>query len=403
MQKQHRKSIARRPRKGFTLGELMISLALFGVVTTAGVAFLLQQSRSFRFLSERQSRLQNGRFSRDLLRLELRTAGTGVTDDQPILVVANDSVIAFNSDLTTNLVDSTKFTGAVYVDPYASTAEVSALPVGSAITVPGSSPGVTYPLQDYTTLAGTLGQAELVIFRFVRDTTSTDADDIMLVRQVNTAPPEIIATGIRRVAKTPILRYWYDPRRYNTSATTLDTVPRAWLPLSKNVKQRGIAPDTGTAVSARIDQVRAVEVTFETGLAASGKNERVQYTVALPNTVAPRQSRACGRPPFATASVSAAWNSDSNAVMVSWPRAIDDGGAEQDAVRYALWRREVVGPATWGQPIATLSVVSGKPTYYYRDQGVEVGASKSYQYALAVQDCTPNVSPLTNSNNVTVP
>lgn len=392
-----------RERMGFTLAEVMISLALFGLVTTAGVTFLLQQSRSFRLLSERQTRLQNGRFSRDLLRLELRTVGSGVTEDQPMLVVANDSVIAFNSDLTTNLVDSTRFTGAVYVDPYASTAEVSALPMASAITVPGSSPGVRYPLRDYTTVAGTLGQAELVIFQFVRDTTSADRDDIMLVRQVNTAAPEIVATGLRRAGTTPILRYWYDPRRYNNSATALDSVPTAWLPLSKTVAQRGIAPDTGIAVSARIDQVRAVEVTFETGLSRSGQRERVQYMVALPNTAAPRQSRACGRPPIVPASVSAAWNSDSNAVLLSWPRAADDRGGEDDAVRYALWRREIGVSTNWGQPIATLSAVSGMSTYRYRDGGVEVGASRSYRYALAVQDCTPNLSPLANSNDVIVP
>ena len=389
-------------RRGYTLAEVMIAIVLFGVVTGAAMGFLLTQGRGYRDISQQQSEIQNGRFTRDLLRMELRTAGTNVTDVQPILVAANDSVIAFNADLLTNDLDSAALTGAVYVDTYATAADVSALPASQAITIPGTSPGVTYPLADYTAVTGTLGQAELVIFRFVRDTTSTNAEDVMITRQVNNRQPEIIATGLRRSGTDPFLRYWYDPNRYTAATVGLDTVPRAWLPLAKTIAERGIVPDTGVAATARIDQVRAVEVNYRLGRADGSQAEKVRYVVAMPNTAAPRQSRACGRPPIAPGSITATWDADSNAVFLTWPRATDDGSGEADAVRYVVWR-QIVGAGTWGESLASVGAVAGSTDYGYRDGGVEQGLGRSYRYALAVQDCTPNLSPLSTSSVVVVP
>lgn len=391
-----------RFRHGFTLAEVMIALVVFGVIMTAAFGFLLAQSRGFRSMATRTAQIQNGRFGRDIMRQELRTAGTNVTDVQPMLVYASDSVFAFNSDLTTNRLDSADFTGAVYVDTYATNAEVGALMLGNAITIPGSAPAFTYPLADYTTIAGTTGEAETVIFRFTRDTTSRNAADMMLVRQVNGGHGEIIATGLRRSGTTPFFRYWYDPSRYNTALTDLDTVPRGWLPLTKSVVARGMTPDTGTAPSTRIDQVRGVEVTYEPTRPVSGQASVVQYTVALPNTAVDRQARACGRPPIVPTPPSATWSPDSNAVMLAWPRAVDDGSGEADAVRYVVWRR-ITGAAVWGAPLVSVSVVGGTNTYRYKDGGVDRGLGRSYQYGIAVQDCTPNLSNLAASGSVVVP
>ncbi len=390
----------RRARRGFTLAEVMVALVVFGLIMSAAFGFLLAQGKGFRTLATKSASIQNGRFGRDIMRQELRTAGTNVMDNQPIVVYANDSVFAFNSDLTSNDADSARFTGAVYVDPYATAAEVSAISLSNAITIPGSS--FTYPLADYSTIAGTSGDAELIIFRFTRDTSSSDAADYMLLRQVNNGTAEIIATGLRKSPSTPFFRYWYDPTRYNSTLTDLDTVPRSWLPLSKSVMYRGVTPDTGTATSTRIDQLRGVEVTFEATTPSAGTRNVVRYTVPMPNTAVARQSRACGRPPIAPGAASAAWNVDSNAVMLSWSKATDDGGGETDAVRYVLWRR-LSGAAVWGEPLATIGVVGGTMTYNYKDGGVERGSAKSYQYGLAVQDCTPNLSTLAASIAVVVP
>jgi len=389
-------------RRGFTLAEVMIALVVFGVIMTAAFSFLLSQSRGFRSMATRSAQIQSGRFGRDIMRQELRTAGTNVTDVQPMVVYASDSVFAFNSDLTTNRLDSAQFTGAVYVDTYATNAEVGAIMLSDAVTIPGSAPGFTYPLADYSAIAGTNGEAETVIFRFTRDSTSSKTGAVMLVRQVNGGTGEIIATGLRKAGTTPFFRYWYDPSRYNSELTDLDTVPRQWLPLAKNVFARGVTPDTGTAISTRIDQVRGVEVTYELTRPTNGQASVVRYMVPMPNTAVDRQARACGRPPIVPSAPSATWQPDSNAVMLSWPRAIDDGSGEADAVRYVVWRR-VTGGAAWGEPLVTVSVVGGTPTYRYKDGGVDRGFGRSYQYGIAVQDCTPNLSNLAASASVVVP
>jgi len=391
-------SAGRRP--GYSLAELLIAVALFGVVTTAAVTFRLKQSEGMRALALRSAQVQNARFGRDVLRQELRTVGTNITEAQPMVVLANDSTFAFNADLLTNRVDNTHFTGAVYVDPYAPGAEAQALLPGGAITIPGSQPGVTYPLAEYSQVPGTPGDAELIIFRFVRDTAVAAEPVFQLLRQVNAQPPQVVATGLRRAGTTPFFRYWYDPSRFNSALTSLDTVPRDWLPLAKTVALRGVPPDTGTALTTRVDALRAVEVTYETMAPVNGRRDVVRYTVPLPNTVMPRQSRACGRPPIAPTTIAGAWNADSQAVMVSWGKAADDGAGEQDAVRYVLWRKAPTA-TQWPEPLATVSVVGGTTTYAYKDAGIERG--ESYQYAVAVQDCTPNLSSIATSVPVPVP
>lgn len=390
-----------RIRRGLTLTELLVTLAVFTVVISSAFAFLLSQTRGFRSLAMRSDQVQSARFGRDVLRQELRAAGTNVTEDQPMIVYASDSVFAFNADVLTNRRDSAMFTGAIYVDPYATDAEAAAMAQSSARAIPGTT--FTYPLADYTNLAGTAGDAETVIFRFARDTGTTDVSMFMLTRQVNANAAEVVATGLRRTTGKPFFRFWYDPSRYNTTLTSLDTVPRAWLPLAKTVTQRGVTPDTGTAATTRIDQLRGVEVSYDAARESSSKLETVTYMVPMPNTVMDRQSRACGRTPLVpSGTIGLTWRTDSLAVIVTWPRATDDGGGEADAVRYVLWRR-LQGATAWGSPMATVSSEVGTTTYRYKDAGVDRGAGRRYQYALAVQDCTPNLSPLSVSGLITVP
>lgn len=388
-------------RRGMTLIEVLISITIFGVVFAGAINFVVAQSKGFRLLADRNNAVQSGRFGRDLLRTEMRTAGTNVGDLQPIVVLANDSAFAFNADLTTTNRDSVALTGAVYVDPYAGSGATTAIRVTDALRVPGSNPALMYPLQDYSQSSAIFinSDAELLSYWFAPDS-SAGSGAYALYRKVNALAPEVIATGIRKATGKPFLRYYYDPSRFGTVNASLDTVPRAWLPLTKSVAQRGVDADTGTAITTRIDALRAVEVNYAVTPARGGTAETVRYLVPLPNVANARQSRACGRPPITPAAPTVTWRSDSSFVQISIPRAVDDGSGEKDAIRYVLWR-QAVGASTWGEPIATVAATQAA-TYVMRDTGWPTRPA-SYRYALAVQDCTPNLSGIATSATVGVP
>jgi prepilin-type N-terminal cleavage/methylation domain-containing protein len=390
-----------RSRGGFTLLELLISLVLFGVVIAGALGFVVAQSKGLRVLSDRANGVQNGRFGRDLLRQELRTAGTNVTEEQPIIVLANDSAFAFNADLTSNRRDSVGLTSAVYVDEFAPDAQVTAMTLDVQQAVRGATPAIRYPLQSYSQSASVFinSEAELVTFWFAPDSSDSHRT-YALWRRVNGAPPELVSSGLTRSRGAPFLRYYYDASLFSTSATGLQQVPGEWMPLTKQVARRGVESDTGTAVSRRIDALRAVEVLYEATPPKGDAREVVRYMVPLPNVANARQSRACGRPPLLPSTPTVVWRADSQMVQITIPRAVDDGAGERDVIRYVLWRQQV-GAGTWGEPISTVAATQSA-NYTVRDAGQPVRPG-NYRYALAVQDCTPNVSGLAISAPVVVP
>jgi prepilin-type N-terminal cleavage/methylation domain-containing protein len=391
----------RTPRRGFTLIEMLLAVTVFSLVVSAAFGFLLAQTKGFRRMGESSGMVQNMRFGRDILRQELRATGTNVTDEQPMIVHASDSVFAFNADLTTNVEDSVALTGAVYVDPFAPDSVVSAMRQTNAAAIPGS--GFSYPLADYSQnpLVFINSDAETVTFWFATDTSTGIAGDFMLLRQVNRTPPEVLLRNVRRRSNAPFFRYWYDASRYGAIDPNLDTVPRTWLPLSKAVPRRGFTPDTGVAPSTRIDQVRAVEVNYEveSGTGSSLRTSLVNYMVPMPNTAKPRLRRICGRTPIFGNSLTATHVTGPSRIRLNWGAATDQSGGERDVVRYVIWRRNV-GSADWGDPHITVGATTNA-TYQTFDAGIASG--QEYEYAIAAQDCTPNVSGLTTSNSVIVP
>ena len=87
------------------------------------------------------------------------------------------------------------------------------------------------------------------------------------------------------------------------------------------------------------------------------------------------------------------------AVQLNWDAAVDEAGAEGDVIRYLLFRQQGVGGSDWGDPF--LSIPAGQATYTYQDADVVPG--QIYRYALGAQDCTPQVSDLAVSAEVTIP
>jgi prepilin-type N-terminal cleavage/methylation domain-containing protein len=394
-------SMTTSSRRGFTLIEMLLAVTVFSLVVSAAFGFLLAQSRGFRRMGESSGMVQNMRFGRDILRQELRATGTNVTDEQPMIVHASDSVFSFNADLTTNVEDSVALTGAVYVDPFAPDSVVSAMRQSAAAVIPGS--GFSYPLSDYSQnpLVFINSDAETVTFWFATDTSTQTAGDFMLLRQVNRTPPEVLLRNVKRRTGAPFFRYWYDASRYGAIDPNLDTVPRTWLPMSKAVPRRGFTPDTGVAASTRIDQIRSVEINYEveSGTGSTQRTSLVNYMVPMPNTAKPRLRRICGRTPIFGNSLTATYLNSPQRIRLNWGAATDQSGGERDVIRYVVWRR-LVGATDWGDPHLTVGATTNA-TYQTIDAGVTAG--QSYEYAIAAQDCTPNVSALTTSNSVTIP
>jgi hypothetical protein len=98
-------------------------------------------------------------------------------------------------------------------------------------------------------------------------------------------------------------------------------------------------------------------------------------------------------------------NGQPDHVTIVWPRASDDLSGERDVERYMLYRS--VNGAAWGEPFD--EVPAGSNVYTFADQDVKRPptasnpASNTFQYAVAVQDCQPQLSTLATTATLTVP
>jgi prepilin-type N-terminal cleavage/methylation domain-containing protein len=384
-----------RARRGMTLIELLIAMTVFTIVLGVAVQFLLVQSTGFRLASAAVGAEQNLRFAAGIMRQDLVLAGANVPDQQPVLVYAGTAAVAFNADYATNL---TTNVSAVFVDPNAPAGQVSALTFANRVAIPGSSPTLIYPDTSYT-VAGSNSDAETIAFFFQLDTETPRTDDYVLRRQVNAGTPETIARGVLPFPGRPFLRY-YRLESAGGTPTAVTVAPDAWLPLS-HVRPVHLSPaDTG--IAARIDLLRAVEVSYAVtnGLADDqARTYQISFIVPLPN-MGLAKLRSCGDSPILGQALTATLDvsTGSPQIRLAWNRATDEAQGERDVARYVLWRR-IAGTASWGDPY--LSLPAGNNTYLYVDAAVD--AATSYEYALAAQDCTPNLSSRSVSAPVIVP
>lgn len=374
-----------------TLVEVLIALILFGIVTTAAFGFLGSQNESFSRGTERMDVLQNLRFAVNLVEQEVRTAGVNTVEEQPLLVYAGESVIAFNSDLTTNLPNDPF---AVYYDPDAPGGAVTAMTLAQRTTLPGTSFG--YPDSAYSR-SGTNSAAETVTLFFEPDPTTTRTDDFRLMRQVNDREPDLVSRDLLPTDGAPFFQYYWSTTT-SAGAPTVDVVPQDSLPLAHSVPLHGSAADTAPA--ARIDAVRGVRVQFTAtnGLAGADERQRaITRLIRLTNSGVVRR-RVCGDRPILGTALTATPATQPGGVKVielTWNRATDEAGGERDVVRYVIWRR-LSTETEWGDPY--VSIPAGQASYTWTDS--RVVDTSSYVYALAAQDCTPLQSSLATAGPV---
>lgn len=380
----------RTNRRGFTLVELLIAMTVFVIVLAGAMQALSYQSRGFSRGADEMGILQNLRYGAEQLDQDLRMAGANAPNRQPSIVYAGPNSFSYNADITSNVVGDIS---AVYVDPDANPGEVSAFPVGSATTIPASSPAFTYPLADFTPSA-----AETVIYWFSPDAETARGDDFVLNRRVNTRADEVLVRGVLAPTTGTFFKYYYLNAPVGGIAT-VDSVPTAWGPVAHTAPQHGVLPDTG--LIARVDLIRAVEVKFRVTNNRAGTAERIRAIstmIPLPN-VGIMKLQTCGDgPQFASVVTATVTAGPPPFVVVTWNASVDEGAGEQDVIRYVLWRR-IVGAPSWGDPYS--SIPSGAPPYSFNDSGVS--AATTYEYAVSAQDCTPLLSAKRVSGSAVIP
>ena len=378
------------PARGFTIVELLVSLLIFGVVMTIALKFLQVQNQGFRKGLDYMSTIQTLRYTLGTLEQDIQTAGTNLVSGQPEVVYAGEDVVAFNSDYATRTrIDPF----AVFFDPYLEDRVARTLTHARRITIPGTS--FIYPDSTYLDGSGLPGPAETLIFFFTSDDYTDRTDDYALYRQVNAEEPQLVASDLLRVEGQPFFRYMKE------SEIGVDSIDAGTLPLAHSVPIHGSPADTGRV--ALVDSIRGVRVTVG---ATNGKEGDLERTTELTRIVRmPNMGfgmlEICGSPPILGSGLSATIGvavSGEPVVNLAWDQATDEAGGEDDIVRYVIWRK-VVGATEWEEPY--LSIPAGETTYIYQDADLVPGTT--YQYALATQDCTPTLSPLTSSPSVHVP
>jgi hypothetical protein len=386
-----------RARRGFTIAEMILAMTL--MLTLIGLSTQLFRKQG-NFVAAQSGRLdaqQNSRFAMSMLERELRVAGVGVVDQQPLLVMAGPLGMTFNEDLAAN---DTGDYGAVYQNPDADSLTVGVLRSANKYVLPGTSK--QYPDTTYMASGNIPSNAETISYWLSQDSSVSRSHEYILWRRVNATSPRMVARGIiYNGATDPIFRY-YKP----DTLGNLVEISQAILPVTHSAPIHGSQADT--AKSALLDSIKQVRVQFSSVFRnprTPGDSivRRMDMTILLKNAGLIHHNT-CGNAPLAVSSVTATVTAANGTtipatyVTVSWGASTDDGAGEKDVERYAIYRR-LAAASTFDQPIG--SVPAGHTTYSFQDFDLVTG--QQWVYGVSAQDCTPLNSSATTSATVTIP
>ena len=389
-----------RARRGFSLPEIIISMALMLAVIGLSTQMFRKQSASVSAQTGRLDAQQNSRFAMSMLERELRTAGAGVADQQPLLVMANALGMTFNTNLVSR---DTGDLSAVYIDPDADSMAVNLLRTTDKITLPGTT--TLYPDTNYELNRGVPSHAETISYWLERDTTSTHADEYALYRRVNARPPRLVARGLIYNGPTDeIFQYFKSDTLGN-----LVQVPAAALPVIHRATIHGAQTDTGkSALTDSIKQIRVrLTSVFRNPRTPDDSILRTQtLSIHLMNAGLLHHTT-CGEPPIEATGVSATVTAANGTtipqtyVTLSWSKSVDDGAGEKDVERYAIYRR-LSSVGAFDEPIASVPVALGASSYSFTDTDVQTG--QTWIYGVAAEDCsTPSSSSIASATAVVIP
>jgi prepilin-type N-terminal cleavage/methylation domain-containing protein len=377
-------TVTTRPRRGFTLVEMMLSMTLLLIALGISMPFFMAQSRALAAHAGRLDAQLSIDFGLYGIDRDLRVAGVGVVPNQPVIVQASPTAVTFNADLTSNV---TGDFGAVYYDPDADARTVRLLRPADRITLPNSS--AKYPDSTYVASPGVPSSAETISYWVEAD---TGASQYRLMRRVNNAAPAVVARGLLLPDREPAFRYF----KLDASGQLVE-IPTSQLPIMHFAGYHGTPGDS--AGSALTDSIRLVKMRFTARFkdprsAAVTRTEERSVRIANSGMAG---TGTCGETPLAVAAA-VAMPTPGPSVGLTWAASKDEAAGEKDVERYAVYRRLDTEPA-FGEPIA--GVAAGLATYVFKDTDVRSG--QRYIYGVAAQDCTPSMSSIVQSPIVLVP
>lgn len=386
-----------RARRGFTLIEIMISMTLMLTIIGLSTQLFRKQANAVAQQGGRLDAQQNSRFAISSLERELRVAGVGVVDQQPLMVMAGATALTFNANLVA--LDTGDF-GSVYINPDADSASASVWRRADRMQLPGTT--AFYPNSTYVKAAGVFSDAETITYYLVADSSTSYANEYILWRRVNARPPRMIARGIfYRPGTDTLFRYFK-----SDTLGTLTEIPRSTLPIVHTATVHGTQADTGlSAMTDSIRQVRAqfTSIVHHSAAANDTSTRRLNLTIKLMNAGLIHHS-ACGSVPIAPTGVTATVTPANGTtvlqtyVTIRWTASVDDGGGERDVERYAIYRR-LTSQATFDQPLGSL--VGGHANYSFIDTDLQSG--QQWVYGITALDCSPANSAMVSSSTASIP
>ena len=382
-------SSAKSRRAGFTLLEMIIAMTLIAITLALTVPFFRTQVQAFASVSGRDDAHQNASYGISMIDRELRVAGIGVVDPQPLVVQAAPNAVTFSVDLVSR--DATDV-GAAYYDADVDPAATSSLTMATPIALPLSA--VNYPDTNYFQSPGVMSAAETISFWVAPDTDPAANGTYVLYRRVNKLTPTVVAKALILPAGEPVFRYFEG----DTLGQLLE-IPQANLPIYHAAKIHNSTADT--ANSALTDRIRVVRVrlTGEFTDRNGVKQRRAVETGVRIMNAGLLHFATCGDKPILTSAASAvASNNGSPQVVVSWASSVDQSSGEKDVEQYSIYRRAST-ETLFGEPLA--SIPSGSPSYAFTDTDVEQG--ESWVYGVAARDCGGQASSVQSTALVVVP
>jgi hypothetical protein len=369
--------------------ELVVAMSLMGVVVGLTMPLFRAQLKTYEKDAGRLDAQANARYGISMIDRELRAAGVGLPDPQPLIILAAPNAITFNGDLVSR--DSTDVS-AVYYDPDVSASEVSSLTRNNQITLPLS--GYLYPDTTYTQQGGAPSEAETISFWVAADPDPTANGLSALFRRVNNGPVAVIAKALKLNPGQPVFRYF----KTDTLGSPVE-IAQGNLPLFHFSKIHGSRTDTLN--SALTDSIRSVRVHLNgvyIDRNGTTTTRSIDTSVRIMNSGLLKY-HTCGEPPIFTSTVAAtASNNPAPKVVLTWNRAADESAGENDVEVYALFRR-LPSDANFGEPFA--SIAAGYATYTFTDTNVATG--DQWVYGVVAQDCDGQSSTVQTTNTVTVP